>query len=165
MQFIFQARQPLGDFAHKKAFETDNESPNGTWSRKMGPGAETRKPAVVAHTSRRDEGFLSRKASRSQHTSLPRREKSQKSMKYRMQNAHEGWWADVKSNKSKDVSRRIQCSRMVEHVCSVSTFGCASRSFSQYALHKIKGWETKHHETIVADESWVSFCTKTTRLA
>ena len=56
MQCIHQARQLPGDFAHKRACEADNESPNGTWSRKTGPGAETCKPAVVAHICRRDDG-------------------------------------------------------------------------------------------------------------
>ena len=48
MQCVPWARQLLGDFAHNRAFEADNESLI-SGCRKMGPGAETCKPAVVEH--------------------------------------------------------------------------------------------------------------------
>ena len=61
----------------------------------------------------------------------------------RMQSANNAFWEDIKKNKSKDVSWRIKCHRLVDHVYAVFSFGSETWLWTQQTLEKVQRWETK----------------------
>ena len=100
--------------------------------------------------------------------SLNRQGKTHEGIEERMQSANKDWWRDAKIYRSNDVSWRVKCSRMVEHLYSVFCFGGENWSWT---LDRIKAWETKAMKHLVRfkeeeeDEVWAAYCTRTARVA
>ena len=70
--------------------------------------------------------------------------------------------------RSKDVSWRVKCRRMVGHVYTVLCFGSESGSWSQAILDRITGWETKAMRRLFRfkkkeDENFTVYCQRTAR--
>ena len=85
-----------------------------------------------------------------------------------MQRENKAWWSDARIFKSKDVPWRINCKRMVAHVC-VFCFDCESWFWSCGILDRIKGWEIKimrsFRFTRIDKEMWSGYCMRTARAA
>ena len=67
----------------------------------------------------------------------------QDSLDERMQSANKASWRDVKIYRSKDVSWRIKCRRVVVQVCSVLCLGSDNWSRRSAIMDRVKGWKTK----------------------
>ena len=86
------------------------------------------------------------------------------------QAANKAWWRYTKSYRSKDVSWRERCRRMVEHVCDVLCLGNENWSGSRATMDRIRKWETKAMRRVFRFkkeeyETWANYCTRAARVA
>ena len=86
------------------------------------------------------------------------------------QAANKAWWRDAKIYRSKDVSWRERCRRMVEHVCNVFCLGNENWSGSRATMDRIRKWETKAMRRVFRfkkeeDETWANYCTRAATVA
>ena len=69
---------------------------------------------------------------------MNRQGKSHDAIEERMQSASKAFWEDFLKYKSKDVQRKVQCRRVVDHVLAVLAFGSENWSWTVLTLDKIK---------------------------
>ena len=77
-----------------------------------------------------------------------------------MQSANKTFWKDIVIYTSKNVSWKIKCQRLVDHVYAVFAVGSENWSLTIQTMEKIKGWETKtmmrlFHFKRHEEETWV----------
>ena len=85
-----------------------------------------------------------------------------------MEAANKAWWRDTKIYRSKDVSWRERCRRMVEHVCNVYCLGNENWCGSRATMDRIRKWETKAMRWVFRfkkeeDETWANCCARAAR--
>ena len=87
-----------------------------------------------------------------------------------MQSANKTFWKDILVHTSKDVSWKIKCQRLVDHVYAVFAFGSENWSLTIQTMEKTKGWKTKtmmrlFHFKRHEEETWVDCNTGTCNVA
>ena len=90
--------------------------------------------------------------------------KSQEAIEERMQSANKAFWKDILIFKSKDVSWKVKCRRLDDHVYPVFAFGSENWSKTKLTLERIKTmlrlFRFKRHE-----ETWLNYHTRTCNMA
>ena len=101
---------------------------------------------------------------------LNRQGKTCDAVEEKMQPANKAFWKDIKIHKSKDVSWRRKCQRLVDHVFAVFSFGSETWSWTRQTVEKIERWETKIMTKSFLLErqkegTWVEYETRTSTMA
>ena len=174
---LYVGRQLLEHITLQRKFGTD--ATRSCWrSKQMGPGTQTGKSMVDKYVwFRRTKWHEFGRHIRMLHFSfcrkfkvlgcaMNRQKKTYDAVEELMQSANKNFWEDIFIYKSKDVSWKIKCQRLVDHVCAVFVFGSENWSWTIQTLERIKGWETKRKILLFRfkrhkDEMWVAYHTRT----
>ena len=80
------------------------------------------------------------------------------------------WWRDAYIYRSKSVSLRTKCQRVISHVFSTALNSSANWTWHVYNARMVHRWETKilrltFRSKMQPGEEWVAFKARTARLA
>ena len=80
---------------------------------------------------------------------LRRQRKSHEATEERMQSANKAFWKDFMIYQSKDVSWKVKCQRLVDHVYPVFTFGSENRSWTIQTSEKYPQRASHKHYSLI----------------